>query len=353
MPENRAIKIVADGQAKIVETEIPKLPNDKYILVKVTAVALNPTDWKHIDSASAIGCLNTQVGCDYAGIVEEVGSGVTKDFKKGDRITGPVNGSNPHRLTDGSFSNYIAVLGDIQIKTPELLTDEQAASLGIAITTVGQSLFQTLGLPLPGENSGKTGKILIYGGSSAMGCMGIQFAKAVGFEVITTCSPSNFNLVKSLGADHIFDYNDASSAASVRTLTGNKLMYAWDCISLPETGRFCANAVSTEGAKYSALLPHAGEAAKEINPKLETFMTLYYVAFNEPVKFYADIPASPESFEFARKFWDISAKLLAEGTIKTTPIAVNVGGSGLEGVLAGLEELKNGKVSGKKLVYVL
>lgn len=93
MPSNRAIKIVADGQAQIVDVEIPKLPTDAYILVKVTAVALNPTDWKHIEAATPIGCVNCNVGCDYAGVVEEVGSAVTKDFKKGDRIAGPVNGS--------------------------------------------------------------------------------------------------------------------------------------------------------------------------------------------------------------------------------------------------------------------
>jgi NADPH:quinone reductase-like Zn-dependent oxidoreductase len=63
----------------------PKLRDD-YILVKTVAVALNPTDWKHI--AAGIAAEDGLSGCDYSGIVEEVGKSVTKAFKKGDRICG-------------------------------------------------------------------------------------------------------------------------------------------------------------------------------------------------------------------------------------------------------------------------
>jgi len=63
---------------------------------------------------------------------------------------------------------------------------------------------------------------LIYGGSSASGVLGIQFAKLSGFEVLTTCSPSNFDYVKSLGADKVFDYNSPTCAADIRKYTDNK-----------------------------------------------------------------------------------------------------------------------------------
>jgi hypothetical protein len=58
---------------------MPKLRDD-YILVEVRAVGLNPADWKHIDFMSDPGCW---CGMDYAGIIVEVGSAVTKPFKKG------------------------------------------------------------------------------------------------------------------------------------------------------------------------------------------------------------------------------------------------------------------------------
>jgi NADPH:quinone reductase-like Zn-dependent oxidoreductase len=92
--KNQGIRIVGSEKAAIVDLpDRPELPADDYILVRTTAVALNPTDNKHIHWAEKVGCINTLVGCDYAGIVEEVGPGVTKQFKKGDRICGPVNGS--------------------------------------------------------------------------------------------------------------------------------------------------------------------------------------------------------------------------------------------------------------------
>jgi hypothetical protein len=60
-----------------------------YVLVRPVAVALNPTDWTSLD---AIGEPGTIVGCDYAGIVEQVGSGGSNRFKKGDRIAGFAHG---------------------------------------------------------------------------------------------------------------------------------------------------------------------------------------------------------------------------------------------------------------------
>ena len=85
----KAIVYVDKGEAKIEEVPQPKLRDD-YILVKVTTVGLNPTDWKHIDFGMAVP--GARVGCDYAGVVEAVGSKVTRKFEKGDRIAGMVHG---------------------------------------------------------------------------------------------------------------------------------------------------------------------------------------------------------------------------------------------------------------------
>lgn len=72
--------------------------------------------------------------------------------------------------------------------------------------------------------------------------------------------------------------------------------------------------------------------------------------FNEPfTKGGKDFPAVQEDFEFAKKFSGITEKLLAEGKLKTHP--EQVGAEGLAGALRGLEDMKNDKVSGKKLVY--
>ncbi len=147
-----------------------------YILVDVKAIALNPTDWKHIDFANVEeGVLS---GCDFAGVVCETGDGYSKTWKKGDRVCGFAHGGNKMQPEDGAFAERIAVKADISIRIPDHLSFEDAATLRIGIYTCGQGLFQEMGLHWP-RPAGATynESILIYGGSSATGVLGIQFAR--------------------------------------------------------------------------------------------------------------------------------------------------------------------------------
>lgn len=85
---------------------------------------------------------------------------------------------------------------------------------------------------------------------------------------------------------------------------------------------------------------------------VEARTTLGYTIFGEGfTKAFGPghFPASQEDYEFGKKFWKLSEKLLAEGKFKVH--RPDVRGGGLEGVLEGLDELRQGKVSGKKLVY--
>lgn len=341
-----AIVIQQPGVASLVhDRPIPALRDD-YILVKTVAVALNPTDWKHIHLV--VREPGPLVGCDYAGTVEAVGSKVTKNFKKGDRICGVAHGSNSVQHEDGTFAEYIVVKGDLQIKIPQNLSFEEASTLGIGITTVGQGLYQALKLAPPSSPTATAESILIYGGSTATGSLGIQYAKLSGYTVLTTCSARNFEYVKSLGADGVFDYNDPHCAADIRKFTQNKLGLAWDTISDPSSAEICANALSTaSGAKYAALDP-VEFARKDV----ETLSTLAYTALGESFKLGGgvEIPANISDFEFARKFWESSRDLLQASKVKVHRHRV---GKGLEGVLEGLDLLKEKKVSGEKLVYVL
>lgn len=59
--------------------------------------------------------------------------------------------------------------------------------------------------------------------------------------------------------------------------------------------------------------------------------------------------ARPQDFEFGKRFWDLSLPLLAEGKVIPHPGEIRSGG--LESIPQGLEDLKAGRVSGKKLVY--
>lgn len=347
---NHAIIIKGAGKPELVDASIPNL-RDESILVKVKAVALNPTDILHIDHFAPVGA---RVGCDYAGIVEEVGAKVTKPFKKGDRIAGVAHGSNAVNHEDGTFAEFITVKGDLQIHIPDTISFEEAATLGIGITTVGQALYQSLGLALPEESANSKQPILIYGGSTATGSLAVQYAKQSGLLVIATASAHNFDYVKSLGADEVFDYTSPTCAGDIKKSTKGELTLALDCISKGNSTQICVEAMSNKGGVYTTLLPVPGEKVTSINDKVENKSTLAYTAIGEAFQFGPQsLPAIPPHFEFAKKFWSISEKLLADGKIKAHQIAVNEGGSGLEGVLQGLQRVRTGDVRGRKLVYTL
>ncbi len=117
-------------------------------------------------------------GCDYAGTIVKVGSGVTKSFSPGDRICGCAHGANQDEPYDGVFAEYAMVKGDVQMKIPDSMSFEQAATFPLGVATVAQGLYQqALKLNLPTDPTTSGEWVLIYGGSSATGSLGVQFAK--------------------------------------------------------------------------------------------------------------------------------------------------------------------------------
>ena len=174
MAAQSAVEIKGPQNAQFVTDRRKPQLRDDYILVKTVAVALNPTDWKHVDFMATPGALS---GCDYAGVVEEVGPKVTKPFTKGDRVCGLCHGANALQLEDGAFAEYIVAKGNIQTLIPPHMAFEEAATLGVGLVTVAQGLYQSLQLPLPSAPAKTAFPVLIYGGSTASGTLAIQFAK--------------------------------------------------------------------------------------------------------------------------------------------------------------------------------
>lgn len=179
--------IIHGKDAKVEERSQPKLRDD-YLLVKTVAIALNPTDWKHI--AGGLAAEGGISGCDFSGYVEEVGSKVTKQWKKGDKIAGVAHGANYSNPEDGAFAEYVAAKGDVQMKMPDSLSFEQAATVSLGAMTCGQGLYEGgLGLNLPTDPTKNGEFVLIYGGSTATGSLGVQYAKLYVFSSTLDQSP--------------------------------------------------------------------------------------------------------------------------------------------------------------------
>lgn len=241
---------------------------------------------------------------------------------------------------------------------------EQAATFPLGVSTVGQGLYQKalkLHLPTDPINPKNSQTLLIYGGSTATGSLAIQFAKASGYKVLTTCSPHNNDFVRSLGADAVYNYKSPDVGKQINRDTENSLTLIWDTISLASSAAICSEAFSSDpsilstgggggGAKYGTILPIKLPSSNPNTTQIETTMTFMYTIFNEPfTKAGRSTPSLPEDFDFAKNFFQITEEMFLANTLKTHP--EQVGENGLQGALEGMEDMKNDKISGRKLVY--
>jgi len=202
------------------ESQIPSKLEDSELVVKVHAWAVNPCDVMLQDQSLPFITYPVILGEDVAGTVEVVGSIAASKFKVGDRVIGMARGAAHKMPEHGGFQDYLILHQALACKIPDSLSFTDASVFPLCITSSSFALFSKhyLGLPFPTVNPTSIGKsVLIWGGSSAVGSNAIQLAKAAGFEVITTCSPGNFNYVKSIGADKVFDYNGPSTTGDIAT----------------------------------------------------------------------------------------------------------------------------------------
>jgi NADPH:quinone reductase-like Zn-dependent oxidoreductase len=153
--------------------------------------------------------------------------------------------------------------------------------------------------------------------------------------VLTTTSPTNFPLIKSLGADAVFDYHDHSCGQQIRSYTQNSLYYIYDTISTPTTFKICADAFPetappNQGLNLLASLPLENWTRTDVKAQ----NILAYTTFGESfTKFGVDFPGYPEHFEFGVMFWKVASKLLREGKIIPHPVLLR--GNGLYGIPKG------------------
>lgn len=197
-PTMKAIVIHEYGGPEILKYEdVPRPePQDDQLLIRVVAAGVNPVDGmirSGLFAKDGSRAFPIILGGDVAGVVEKIGSKVTK-FKAGDPVFAYVSLDN-----SGGYAQYALVKEHEVAPKPKSLTYVEAAAVPIVGLTAWQALVDTAKL-----SAGQT--VLIHGGSGGVGSFAIQIAKARGAKVIATASTANQDLLKELGADTAVDY---------------------------------------------------------------------------------------------------------------------------------------------------
>jgi NADPH2:quinone reductase len=190
------------------ETRSVPVPGPGEILIKVHAAGINRPDVaQRSGSYPPPPGASDLPGLEVAGTVAAVGDGVTK-HKIGDKVMSLVAG--------GGYAQY-AIAPDAQaMAIPDALSINEAGATPETLMTVWHNVFERGAL-----QSGET--ILIHGGSSGIGTMAIQLAKAFGSKVIVTVgSQEKADACLKLGADRAINYKTEDFVAEVKTFTGGK-----------------------------------------------------------------------------------------------------------------------------------
>ncbi len=197
----KAIVMTAAGNPDVLqlqEVEKPKITNSSQILVKLKAAGINPIDTKIRHRGTFFPEeIPAILGCDGAGIVEEIGSSVTK-FAPGDEVYFFAGGLGEKNT--GNYAQWTVVEEHQVAFKPTSLSFAEAAAAPLVLITAWEALYDR-GRIKSGE------KVLIHGGAGGVGHVAIGLAKLEGAEVCTTVSnPDKARLALQLGADYPIIY---------------------------------------------------------------------------------------------------------------------------------------------------
>jgi NADPH:quinone reductase-like Zn-dependent oxidoreductase len=205
----RAVTVDERGAAPAVRDDMPApAPGDREVIVRVHASSVNP-----VDNAIASGMLEDMVehvfpvtlGRDYAGVVEQVGAGVT-GLSTGDEVFGFMPGMSPN-VHDGSWAELIAVPAASVARKP---AGVDAAAAGAAPLAAVTAMMCVDALDLA-----RGAAVLIVGASGGVGSLAVQLAAAAGATVIAPGLPEDEDYLRGLGATDV-PPRDGDVVAAVR-----------------------------------------------------------------------------------------------------------------------------------------
>jgi NADPH:quinone reductase-like Zn-dependent oxidoreductase len=332
--------------------DIPGLPTPHHVLVRVLAVALNPTDHKMIFHFTVPG---NQIGCDFCGVVEKVAHDAEKaSLPVGTRVCGATFPYSQTNAESGAFAQYVAVDARLLLKVPRGMDDLHGAALGgVGWGTAGLAFYDHEALALDGTPSKPvTNKepVLLYGGATASGTMACQLLKLSGYTPIAVTSSSSATLALKYGAYGTAIYTSPNCVPMIKEMAnGIPIRKVLDCITSEESIAHCFAAMGRTGGRYACLegLDKSSQTRRSIRCK----EVMGYEGLGVDV----DLDATPYSRKANKSLFDVTAKMAAEmqaavdtELIKPHPIKEVIGG--WEGIMKGLGMLQRGEVRGQKLV---
>jgi len=328
------------GPFTVSEIDVPR-PGPGEILVKTISAGLNPADWKVQAYGLFYETFPAIVGSDGAGIVEELGEGVT-EFEVGDKIFTEGTYDTVH----ATFQQYFVAVADVSAKVPSNVSLDEAASVPSGLVTAAVGLFNeetpntSAALSPPWEEGGQgkyAGKALvIFGGATSIGQFVIQLGKLAGFSpIIATASLHNTDLLKSLGATHIVDRNLAGPEliSAVKKITTDPIELVYDTVSYADTQNMGYDLLATGGV-ILITLKNAVDPVKQTETK--------------KIAHVFGLTHAPSNRKLGQSLFARLTELLEKGLIK--PNRVEALPDGLAGIQGGLERLKKNQVSGCKLI---
>ena len=186
-------------------------PADDEVLVRVHAASVNRADLDGLGPRPAFARLfmglraprNHSIGLDVAGVVEAVGSAVTR-FKPGDEVFADL-----FAYGVGAFAELVCAPEKAFEPIPAGMSFEDAATLPHS------AILAVQGLRLRNGRTIKAGdRVLIDGASGNVGPFAVQIAKSMGGDVTGACRTDKVEFVRSLGADHVIDYTKVDYTAT-------------------------------------------------------------------------------------------------------------------------------------------
>ena len=248
----RAVVMKSSGDADVLgpqEVSEPTLREGTELLVRLKAAGVNPVDTKMRVRAAAFGLpMPAVLGCDGAGVVEEIGAGVAA-FKPGDEVYFCQCGFGGR---SGNYAQYAVVDERLAAKKPSTLSFAEAAAAPLVLITAWESLHDR-------TRAGAGQRVLIHGGAGGVGHVALQLAKIAGAQVCTTVSSEEkAAFVRGLGCEEAILYKQEDFAdAALRWTHGEGVDVALDTVggqTLEQTFR----AVRCYGDLVTILQPPEG-----------------------------------------------------------------------------------------------